>query len=164
MPLCLVLNQNYETLTTTRDCRAVVLVQRSRAETLAHGETPIRTSSALIPRPAVIRLFEFIKRPRPTVRFTRRNIFERDGHVCGYCGKAARELTIDHVLPISRGGADTWVNVTTCCRACNHRKGARTPEEAHMTLRHKMVEPRVTHHVLGIAPLPEWLPFLTASI
>jgi hypothetical protein len=62
----------------------------------------------------------------------RHNVFKRDGYQCMHCGKRPKELTIDHVLPQSRGGPDAWDNVVACCRPCNHRKGARTPEEARM--------------------------------
>jgi 5-methylcytosine-specific restriction endonuclease McrA len=87
----------------------------------------------------VIRLRQFVRVPYKQVPLTRRNVLQRDGHVCQYCGFAGEPLSIDHVLPRSRGGADVWENVTTACLPCNVRKGNRTPREAGMALRR---EPR----------------------
>ena len=77
--------------------------------------------------------------PYKQVPLTRRNVLQRDGHICQYCGFAGEPLSIDHVLPRSRGGGDVWENVTTACLPCNVRKGNRTPREAGMALRR---EPR----------------------
>ena len=80
-----------------------------------------------------------IRRPRPQMRLTRREIFVRDRYTCQYCGKQTRDLTIDHVMPRHRGGRHTWENLVSACRSCNHRKAGRTPQEAHMAL---LNEPR----------------------
>jgi 5-methylcytosine-specific restriction endonuclease McrA len=127
---------------------------------------PIQTPSCSLPRPSVIRLVNFVKRPRPKVRFTRREVFKRDGFTCQYCGKKPRELTIDHVQPTSRGGKDTWANTVAACTGCNRKKGARTPEEAHMTLRGKPSEPRLNSyvHLFSFEAQPEWLPFLPKMV
>jgi 5-methylcytosine-specific restriction endonuclease McrA len=158
----LVLNQNYEPLAVARVPRALTLIGDGKAEVVEHGILPIWTPSCSIPRPSVIRLINYIKRPRPHVRFTRQNVFKRDGYRCMYCGKRPKQLTIDHVLPQSRGGTDAWENVVASCRSCNHRKGARTPEEARMPLKRTPVEPRISSylHLLGIDTRPEWVPFL----
>lgn len=162
MPAVLVLNQDWQALAVAREPRALALIQRGKAEPLAFGVAPIQTPSCSIPRPAVIRLVNFVKRPRPRVRFTRHNVFLRDNHECAYCGKSMRSLTIDHVMPLSRGGRDEWTNVVASCFSCNHRKGPRTPQEAHMPLRHAPFEPKVGGwlHLIGVTPAPEWLPFL----
>ena len=161
----LVLNQNYEPLAVARVPRALMLVGAGKAEVIEHGVLPIWTPSCSIPRPSVIRLIDYIRRPRPHVRFTRHNVLKRDGYQCMYCGKRPKELTIDHVLPQSRGGPDAWDNVVTCCRPCNHRKGARTPEEARMPLHRRPFEPRITSylHLLGLDTRPEWIPFLPSA-
>ena len=83
----LVLNQNYEPLAVARVPRALMLVGNGKAEVLEHGVLPIWTSSCSIPRPSVIRLIDYIRRPRPHVRFTRHNVLKRDGYQCMYCGK-----------------------------------------------------------------------------
>jgi 5-methylcytosine-specific restriction endonuclease McrA len=130
----LVLNQNYEPLNVCNLRRAFVLVDRGKAEVLEHAEGAIRSAFTSFPRPSVIRLIYMIRRPRPQMRLTRREIFVRDRYTCQYCGKMTRDLTIDHVMPRHRGGRHTWENLVAACRTCNHRKAGRTPQEAHMTL------------------------------
>ncbi len=128
---------------------------------------PIIGSALRVPR--VLHLHRYDRMPRATVRLTRRNLMFRDGHQCQYCGKtpALRELNIDHVLPRSRGGADTWENLVTACRICNLRKGRRTPEEANMRLARKPFRPKwsmTAQILLGSATkYREWEPFLKAS-
>jgi hypothetical protein len=85
-------------------------------------------------QPTVIRLRQFVRVPYRPLPLTRRNLFQRDGHRCQYCGSRQERLSVDHVLPRSRGGSDSWENVTTACLSCNVRKGNRTPREAGMVL------------------------------
>ena len=84
--------------------------------------------------PRVIRLLHFDRIPRQTIRFNRRNIFARDGNQCQYCGRhfPTSELSLDHVMPRSRGGDTCWENIVCACVSCNVKKGGRTPHEAHM--------------------------------
>ncbi len=91
--------------------------------------------------PRVVRLHHYDRVPRQTLRFNRRNLFARDDHRCQYCGRnlPLSQMSIDHVIPRSRGGETSWENVVCCCIACNTRKGGRTPHEAHMRL---LSEPR----------------------
>jgi 5-methylcytosine-specific restriction endonuclease McrA len=90
----------------------------------------------------VIRLQHQIRRPRPRVKLTRREVFARDGYACQYCGHQANDLTLDHVVPRHRGGTHTWDNLVTACKACNHRKGGKFLDEAKLRLAHRPVEPR----------------------
>jgi 5-methylcytosine-specific restriction endonuclease McrA len=94
--------------------------------------------------PRVIRLLSFDRVPRQSVRFNRRNLFARDGNHCQYCGKSfpTSELSLDHIMPRSRGGDTSWENVVCACVACNVRKGGRTPQEAHMKLIRAPVKPK----------------------
>lgn len=94
----------------------------------------IRSVHFEIQVPRVIRLLSFDRMPRPKLSLNRRNILARDGHTCQYCGRTASDLSIDHVVPRSRGGQTTWENVVCACLACNVKKGSRTPHEAHMKL------------------------------
>ena len=115
--------------------------------------------------PRVIRLIRFDGMPRTTVRFNRRNVFARDGHTCQYCGKrfGPAHLSIDHVVPRSRGGKTVWENVVCCCLRCNARKGGRTPEEARMRLIQKPKRPRYNPFFLQKIKQPRyhaWRPFL----
>jgi 5-methylcytosine-specific restriction endonuclease McrA len=130
----LVLNQNYEPLNVCNARRAFVLVDRGKAEILEHAEGALLSALHAFPKPSVIRLVYMIRRPRPQMRLTRREIFVRDRYTCQYCGKQTRDLTIDHVEPRHRGGRHSWENLVSACRSCNHRKAGRSPEEAHMRL------------------------------
>jgi len=113
----------------------------------------VRTVSLRIRVPEVILLKTFNGFIRHEIRFSRRNIFERDKNTCQYCGKRAAksDLTIEHVIPRSRGGIDSWENVVLACIDCNIKKSNRTPEEAHMPLLQKPVK-------------PAWLPQLGARV
>lgn len=144
----LVLNQNYEPLNVCNEKRALVLVNRGKAEVLEHSRGHIRTPSHLYPRPSVIRLIYLIRRPRPKARLTRREIFLRDNFTCQYCGTRSKELTLDHVIPRHRGGKHTWENLVSACRTCNHRKGGKSVDEAKMALRRQPFQPRISSFYL----------------
>jgi 5-methylcytosine-specific restriction endonuclease McrA len=128
----LVLNASYEPLNITTWRRAVVMVLKGKAEGLEHDPARMIRQDTLLP--TVIRLRHFVRVPYKPLPLTRRNLFHRDGHRCQYCGASAEQLSVDHVVPRSRGGLDTWENVTTACLPCNVRKGNRTPREAAMPL------------------------------
>jgi 5-methylcytosine-specific restriction endonuclease McrA len=104
----------------------------------------VRTSTSEIQVPRVIRLLEYEKIPKQTVKFNRRNIFARDNNQCQYCGKryATSELSLDHVIPRSQGGQTTWENIVCACLDCNVRKGGRTPKQAHLSLIRKPEKPK----------------------
>lgn len=138
----LVLNQNYEPLNICRARRAIVLVYRGKAEMLEDGAGFIHSTSQALPIPSVIRLPYLIKRPRPKRRLTRQEVFNRDHHVCQYCGKESLRLTLDHVTPRHRGGEHTWENVVSACVACNRHKAGRNPEQAGMKLARRPQPPR----------------------
>jgi 5-methylcytosine-specific restriction endonuclease McrA len=86
-------------------------------------------------------LRHYVRVPYKEIPLTRRNIFHRDGHSCQYCGCTGDDLTLDHVIPRSRGGGDTWENIVTACVRCNVKKGCRTPQEARMPLRYLPRQP-----------------------
>ncbi|MDO8670663.1 MAG: HNH endonuclease [Dehalococcoidia bacterium] len=136
------LNQNYEPLNVCNIRRAFVLLDRGKAEVLEHGSGSLHTPTRRLAVPSVIRLVYMIKRPRPQVRLTRREVFVRDSYTCQYCGIKSRDLTLDHVIPRHRGGKHTWDNLTSACKTCNHRKGSRTPDEARMHLYRQPQKPR----------------------
>ena len=98
--------------------------------------------------PTVIRLRQFIRVPYRDIPLSRKNIFQRDNNCCQYCGQKNKKLSIDHVIPRSRGGKDNWENVITACLHCNVKKGNRTPEEAKMPLIKKPFIPKWNIHVL----------------
>jgi 5-methylcytosine-specific restriction endonuclease McrA len=132
----LVLNASYEPLNVCSLRRAHVLVWKGKAEVLESHGPPIRSSSSTFTRPHVIRLVAYVRVPRGvTKRISRRVLFARDGWKCVYCGTGSNRLTLDHVVPRSRGGTSVWENVVTSCAPCNHRKGDRLLEETSMSLR-----------------------------
>jgi 5-methylcytosine-specific restriction endonuclease McrA len=104
----------------------------------------VRTVSSEIQVPRVIRLLGYEKLPKQTVKFNRRNIFARDNNQCQYCGRKfpTAELSLDHVIPRSQGGANTWENIVCACVSCNVRKGGRTPKQAHLSLIRKPERPK----------------------
>lgn len=93
----------------------------------------VRSSSTQYPQPTIIRLVDYRNFPK-SIDLTRRNLLRRDGMKCQYCGKSNVQLTIDHILPRSRGGREEWENLVIACVSCNNKKGNRTPEEAGMKL------------------------------
>ena len=137
----LVLNANFEPINICSTRRAVGLILGGKAAMVTNGRGYIHTIKELIPRPSVIRLESQIHRPRPRVKLTRREVFRRDNYTCQYCGRRDGALTVDHVLPRYQGGLHIWTNVVAACPSCNHRKGGRSPEEAHMLLTHNPKEP-----------------------
>jgi 5-methylcytosine-specific restriction endonuclease McrA len=138
----LVLNQNYEPLNVCNMRRAMGLVFHEKAEILEVYHQPISSASRSFDAPSVIRLIYMIKRPRPRVKLTRREVFIRDDYTCQYCGVRSGDLTIDHIVPRSRGGQHTWENLVSACKACNHRKGGKSLSESRMRLRSDPFEPR----------------------
>lgn len=124
----LVLNAGYEPLAVVSFRRAVVLVLADKAMLLAEDDPPVVAGSITVPRPSVILLRRYVRVPfSRTVPVSRRGVLRRDSHRCAYCRRSAS--TVDHVLPRSRGGRDTWLNLVACCVRCNNVKGDRTPEE-----------------------------------
>jgi 5-methylcytosine-specific restriction endonuclease McrA len=165
----LVLNQNYEPLNICNAKRALVMVFTGKAEILELDGLVLHTIDQDFRAPSVIRLATLIKRPRPQVKLTRREVFIRDHYTCQYCGRQTRDLTIDHVVPKSRHGAHTWENLVSACRSCNHRKGGRTPDEARMKLRTVPRRPHVGPYYaierrLREGEYVEWAKFLPGSL
>lgn len=157
----LVLNAGYEPLSVVTSRRAAVLVMRGKASILAEDSHPIVSPSALVPRPAVILLHQYVRivRRRPSAP-SRRGILRRDRRQCGYCGKPA--ATVDHVIPKSRSGDSSWENLVACCGPCNVRKGDKTLEQLGWAL---LLTPKAPSHHLWLpaevdAPRDAWMPFL----
>lgn len=134
----LVLNASYEPLNITSWRRAIVLLLKGKAERLEHNDNCIYPG---FPLPTVIRLRQYIKLPYREIPLTRKNILERDRHTCQYCSKRGEQLTLDHIMPKSRGGPESWENLVAACMRCNVRKGNRTPKEAGMPLKTRPRKP-----------------------
>ena len=138
----LVLNQNYEPLNICNVRRAILLVFDGKAEVLEASSAVVHSATRAFEAPSVIRMVYLIHRPRPQVKLSRKEVFIRDGYTCQYCGRYSHDLTIDHVIPRSRGGPHTWDNLVSACRQCNHRKGGKLLADSRMNLRKEPREPR----------------------
>ena len=163
----LVLNASYEPLNVCTIRRAHVLVWKGKAEVIEQLNLPLRSATTTYPWPHVIRLTTYVRVPRTVQRkISRRALFARDGWQCVYCGTTAGRLTLDHVIPRSRGGESVWENVVTSCAPCNLRKGDRSLEQVGMELK---ILPRPPQPVLFIrlaAPrIPQgWAQYLPATV
>ena len=111
----------------------------------ARSSLAVRSIRSTYPYPSVIRLCAYLRVPFKKIELSRKNILRRDGFQCQYCATRKPPLTVDHIIPRSRGGGDQWENLTAACVKCNNRKGNRTPEESNMPL---LSSPRRPHHVL----------------
>jgi 5-methylcytosine-specific restriction endonuclease McrA len=159
----LILNQNYEPMSVISVRKAVVLLYLGKAELIAaHDGKRVRSVSLTMPFPSIVRLSVYVHVPYKRIILSRKNILRRDGHRCQFCGRSDLPLTLDHVVPLSRGGEDTWENLVCACVDCNNRKGDRTPEEARMPLRRKPIRPNhVTFIRHFVGSLDErWKPYL----
>jgi 5-methylcytosine-specific restriction endonuclease McrA len=139
----LLLSQGYEPIKIISWQRAMTLLTLDKVEVVEQYDAEIRAVSMIVKVPAVIRLLKAFRRHAKPVKFSRVNIYARDGYRCQYCGARCTidELTYDHVTPRSRGGRTTWENIVSCCYRCNARKANRTPGEARMALRGAPVRP-----------------------
>ncbi|MFZ5808271.1 MAG: HNH endonuclease [Chloroflexota bacterium] len=159
----LVLNANFEPINVCTTRRAITLILNGKASLVMNGRGEIRTVARIYPRPSIIRLEKMIKRPRPVVRLTKKEILRRDDFTCQYCGQRAPYLTVDHVIPRRLGGEYIWENLVAACPACNHRKGSHTPEQVNMRLLRQPKAPPSNATYLFARHLEqnqEWLPFM----
>src|SRR3981081_1452513 len=143
----LVLNATYEPINVCTVRRAVVLLLKEKAEVVEHAEWELHAASYTIAPQEEVRLVSYVRIPRDTHRrkIPRRAVFARDDWTCQYCG-ARSNLTVDHVVPRSKGGPSTWENIVASCAPCNRRKGNALPRQAGM---HLSREPRTpSPHVL----------------
>ena len=159
----LVLNANFEPIHVCSLHRAIGLIMKDKASLVLNGRGEIRTVSQAFPRPSIIRLSKMVKRPRPEVRLTKREILRRDNYTCQYCGTHSICLTVDHIKPRHQGGAHSWENLVAACPGCNYRKGGRTIEQANMHLLHVPTCPPATaSYFFGrhLGSNVEWLPYI----
>jgi 5-methylcytosine-specific restriction endonuclease McrA len=159
----LMLNQNYEPLTVCTARRAIVLLFQGKAEMIeAANGLKIRSVRRDYSLPSIVRLWQYKKVPYKRIMLTRKNILTRDNHQCQYCGTFKGPMTVDHVVPKTMRGADSWENMVCACVKCNNKKGDRTPEQAGMKLLKKPSRP--THidfiqRYIGVAD-QRWRPYL----
>ena len=146
MTSCVLLNADYSFLNVVDWKRAMCLLSKQKVEVLKYSEKIVRTGEGLIMKiPAVMKLIKFIRTIyRTRVPFSKKNLFIRDGYRCAYCGVKTERLTIDHIVPKSRGGEASFENCVAACKPCNNKKGKRTPNEAKMYLKVKTYQPTIS--------------------
>ena len=186
----LVLNKSWQAIHVTNVERAIVMLfsadgDRNKARVIdpnkdfetftwedwsqlkpVDGELTIRSGRDAFRVPEVILLSDYDKLPQSTVQFSRRQLYKRDNYMCQYCGArpGTEELSIDHIIPQSRGGATTWTNCTLACVDCNSKKADRTPKEAGMFLRRKPAKPQFNLIRCDKALVPlSWKNFISAA-
>lgn len=152
--MTLMLDQSYIPIQVVGWQRAVTLLFQGKVEVIESHDDEIHSVSFSMKIPSVIRLLftQRFKRKIP-VKFTRANIFARDGCKCGYCGEkfSTEELTFDHIVPVAQGGRKEWTNIITACVECNSRKAGKTPQQAGMRL-------------LKIPKQPVWAQVVTVTV
>ncbi len=156
--------------------RAINLLLAEKAVIVEATGHCLRTIRAEFPIPSVIVLTRYINVPRRNASWSRKGVLARDGYTCIYCGAqpgasvrgqvlSRQDFTIDHILPRSRGGKDTWTNTACACYACNHRKGGRTESEAGMKLRWEPKIPRTNYLVISLGHGPEvWKKYIEVRV
>ena len=158
----LVLNLNYIPLNVCTVRRAIVLVDKGKAELLQNHQRQLHTVSSVIEAPSIIRLVYLVRRPLMPRKLSKKEVFLRDRFTCQYCGKKAQDLTVDHVVPRRQGGGHAWENVVAACNRCNLRKAGRTPVEARMTLGKAPKAPDLNPYLIlqNRVILEEWRPYI----
>jgi hypothetical protein len=158
MEKVLVLNADYTPLNVTTLIKGFNLVYRGKAEVLEKSEKPINSGYSTFVRPLIIRLLNYVHHRSKSVKVSRTRLYRRDNYECAYCGQK-KNLTIDHIIPKSRGGQNTWENLVTCCSTCNRLKSNRTPEEAKMVLRVNPYEPNIFSDIVNTSVEIIWNDF-----
>ncbi len=163
----LVLNATYEPINVCTVRRAVVLLLKEKAEVVEQTERELHSATTTLTRPAVIRLVTYVKVPRDSQRrkITRRAVFARDDWTCQYCGSRT-QLTVDHVVPRSKGGGSTWDNIVAACAPCNRRKGDALPRQAGMILARppRTPNPDIFIHVASPTIPATWKQYLSRNM
>jgi 5-methylcytosine-specific restriction endonuclease McrA len=158
----LVLNQDFSPLMVCSVERAFILVYLNKSEMVrpANGHK-LHSITRTFPMPSVIRLNRYVHAPYKGVTLTRQNIFKRDNFECQYCS-TKKDLTLDHVVPSSRGGGHSWLNLVTACKRCNAKKGDFTAEEAGMVLLRRPYKPSYAIFLRDVSGMShrEWDEFL----
>ncbi len=159
----LILNQNYEPLSICTVKRAIILIFLNKAEyVIKRDGKVIRSERIEFPVPSVIRVSKYISYRAYDIPLTRKNVLKRDNYECQYCGARDRPMTVDHIIPKTRGGKDEWTNLVCACVKCNNKKGDRTLKEAGMKLLKKPRKPTRFHIMFSSGKLPDinWKKFL----
>lgn len=146
MTQCILLNADYSFMNVVDWKRALRLMVKNKVTVLSYSDHQVTGAEGLVVRlPAVMKLIKLIRSVyRSRVPFSKRNVLIRDGFKCAYCGTRNGKMTIDHIIPKSRGGGTSFENCVACCRTCNLKKGYHTPSEARMYLNCKPHQPTIS--------------------
>ena len=159
----LILNQNYEPLSITEAKKAFIISYLGKAQIIeTYDGINLNTVDDSYPVPSVVRLKHYVRMSRRKLSPTRKNILKRDGFRCQYCGTKSGPMTVDHIIPKTMGGTDTWENLICACVKCNTRKGNHSLSEAGYKPLHTPRKPRffyLMHNIVNI-PDPNWRPYL----
>lgn len=158
----LLLNQNYEPLTVVSAKKAIVLYYLQKVEIVEKRDKHVHSQFVIYPVPSIIRLTCYVRVPKKRVELNRSNVLRRDSFQCQYCGTRKHPFTLDHVMPKTRGGEDSWENLVCACVKCNNIKGNRTPDEANMSLLKKPKRPNYLFFMQYFIGIREecWKPYL----
>jgi len=150
----LVLNATHVPINITSWRRAMTLMYKGKAIGMEFNGVKINGKFRL---PEIIKLSKYVPIPYSDVVLSRKNIYLRDNHTCQYCGKTGNNLTIDHIIPKSKGGQETWSNMVVCCSRCNNRKGDQSLEEAGVNLRGEPYRPpsALYLHMTRLSNIPQ---------
>lgn len=141
---CVILNSDYSYLNTVSWQKALKLLAKGKATVIKYSDHVIKTVGDIIKLPAVMKLIKLIRTIyRTKVPFSKKNVMIRDNHTCQYCG-THEGLTIDHVVPVSRGGKSVFENCVAACKGCNSKKGNKLPREINMFPRKQPVAPTIS--------------------
>jgi len=159
----LILNQNYEPLSVTEAKKAFVIFYLGKAQIVeTYKGIKLNTVKSAYPVPSIVRLKKYVRISRRTISPTRRNILRRDGYRCQYCGTKNGPMTVDHIIPKTLGGKDSWENLVCACAKCNTKKGNRSLKEAGLEPIRAPRKPHffyLVHNIINI-PDPTWRPYL----
>ena len=146
MNQCILLNADYTYLNVVDWKRAMCLMIKGKVQVIKHSKRIVRTAEGIIIKvPAVMKLIKLIRALYVNrVPFSKKNVLVRDGFKCAYCGAERQRLTIDHIIPKSKGGKANFENCVSSCKPCNNKKGNRTPREAQMYLKVKAYQPTIS--------------------
>jgi 5-methylcytosine-specific restriction endonuclease McrA len=147
----ILLNADYSFLNNISWQKAICLLTKGKVEVLKYSERVIKNfdGSVIMRIPLVMKLIKFIRTLYKTkVPFSKRNVLIRDGFQCAYCGEVSKNLTIDHIVPKSRGGKSTFENTVACCKPCNARKGNKTCRDANMFPNVKSYQPTISEFLM----------------
>jgi len=142
---CVVLNGDYTYLNTISWQKALKLMYKGKATVLKYADVVVKTAENVVVKiPVVMKLIKIIRTIyRTKVPFSKKNVMIRDGFRCQYC-QSNSKLTIDHIIPVSRGGKTEFENCVAACQTCNNRKGNKLPSEAQLYLKKQPIAPTIS--------------------